>query len=159
MKKTNASTETSAAKVKVEPAAAPKAAAESAPNKTGDRPAAEKKAASVAPKAKAEPAVPVASADAPAKKPATKAATPAKEKAKAAKPAETKPELPMSERVGLTAGTIWHYLSGNGETSVAKLIKELPEEEKIIQRSIGWLAQEDKISITISDRVEVVALK
>jgi hypothetical protein len=31
-------------------------------------------------------------------------------------------------------------LAENGATSVAKLVKELSEEEKIIQRSIGWLA-------------------
>ncbi|MCQ8131049.1 winged helix-turn-helix domain-containing protein [Methylomonas rivi] len=159
MKKTNASTETPAAKVKVEPAVAPKAAAESAPKKTGTRPAPEKKPATVAPKAKAEPAVPAVAADTAAKKPSPKAVAPAKTKAKASKPEATAPELPMHERVGLTAGSIWHYLSGNGETSVAKLIKELPEEEKIIQRGIGWLAQEDKISIAIADRIEVVALK
>lgn len=159
MKKTNASTETPAAKVNVEPAVAPKAAAESAPKKAGARPAAEKKPATGTPKAKAESAVPAVAADTPAKKPAVKAAAPAKAKAKAAKAEATVPELPMHERVGLTAGSIWHYLSGNGETSVAKLIKELPEEEKIIQRGIGWLAQEDKISISISERVEIVALK
>jgi predicted DNA-binding transcriptional regulator AlpA len=73
-------------------------------------------------------------------------------------PVALTPELPMAERVGLTAGSIWHYLSKNGTTPVAKLVKELPEEEKIIQRSIGWLAQESKISIDILDRVETISL-
>jgi hypothetical protein len=50
-------------------------------------------------------------------------------------------------------------LNEHGSTSVAKLIKELPEEEKIIQRSIGWLAQEDKITLSIVDRAETIALK
>jgi hypothetical protein len=50
-------------------------------------------------------------------------------------------------------------LSENGGTSVAQLVKELAEEEKIIQRSIGWLAQEDKITIESADRVETIALK
>lgn len=69
------------------------------------------------------------------------------------------PDIPVIERTGLTAGSIWHFLAENGTTSVAKLIKELPEEEKIIQRSIGWLAQEGKITLSIVDRVETIALK
>ncbi|MDD2659276.1 MAG: winged helix-turn-helix domain-containing protein [Methylococcales bacterium] len=82
-----------------------------------------------------------------------------KAKATAPKPAAVTPEIPMSESVGLTAGSIWHYLAENGATSVAKLIKELAEEEKIIQRSIGWLAQEGKITLAAVNRVETIALK
>ncbi len=75
------------------------------------------------------------------------------------KPVVPTSELPYLERVGLTAGSVWHYLSAQGATSVAKLVRELPEEEKVIQRSIGWLAQEDKILIDIIDRVETLSLK
>ena len=89
----------------------------------------------------------------PAQKPAKKAQT------AAPKPVAATPEKAMPERVGLTAGNIWHYLAENGATPVAKLIRELPEEEKIIQRSIGWLAQEDKITLDTIDRVETIALK
>ena len=85
--------------------------------------------------------------------------TPKKAQNVAPKPAEAKPEMTVSERVGLTAGSIWHYLSSNGVTPVSKLNKELPEEEKIIQRSIGWLAQEGKITLDTSGRVETIALK
>ncbi|MEQ1560160.1 MAG: winged helix-turn-helix domain-containing protein [Methyloglobulus sp.] len=67
-------------------------------------------------------------------------------------------EVTMPERVGLTAGDIWHYLNKNGATAVAKLVRELPEEEKIIQRSIGWLAQEGKIALDTIDRVETISL-
>ncbi|MDI1232419.1 MAG: winged helix-turn-helix domain-containing protein [Methylobacter sp.] len=69
------------------------------------------------------------------------------------------PEIAIPERVGLTAGSIWHYLTENGATPVTKLVKELTEEEKIIQRSIGWLAQEGKITLTSIDRIETIALK
>ena len=69
------------------------------------------------------------------------------------------PEITSIERMGLTAGSIWHYLVEHGATPVAKLISQLPEEEKIIQRSIGWLAQEGKITLDIVDRVEIVLLK
>lgn len=71
--------------------------------------------------------------------------------------AET-PGMTLSVRVGLTAGSIWHYLSENGASPVAKLVRELPEEEKVIQRSIGWLAQEGKISLDTIDRVETIGL-
>lgn len=148
-------TEVPVTTVKAEPTAAPKAVAKPAPAKTGNSQAVEKKPKAVAPKTKAEPPAAAVVAEAAPKKPAPAA----KAKAKAVKPVVVTPELPMAERVGLTAGTIWHYLSGNGETSVAKLIKELPEEEKIIQRSIGWLAQEDKIAISTVDRIEMVVLK
>ncbi|MCK9606502.1 MAG: winged helix-turn-helix domain-containing protein [Methylomonas sp.] len=154
MKKTKISPETPATKVTVEAAVAPKAAAKLTPKKTSAGQAPEKKPKAVAPQVNVEQPRPASVVETAPKKPAA-----AKPKAKPVKPAAAKPELPMAERVGLTAGTIWHYLSGNGETSVAKLVKELPEEEKIVQRSIGWLALEDKISISIADRIEVVALK
>ncbi|WP_427551877.1 winged helix-turn-helix domain-containing protein (plasmid) [Methylomonas sp. MS20] len=74
-------------------------------------------------------------------------------------PVEATSEISASERTGLTAGSIWHFLSENGATSVTKLIKELPEEEKFIQRGIGWLGQEGKITLSIVDRAEMIALK
>lgn len=74
-------------------------------------------------------------------------------------PAAATPEIAMPERVGLTAGNIWHYLAENGATAIAKLVRELTEQEKIIQRSMGWLAQEGKITVAAIDRVETIALK
>ncbi|CAA9890477.1 conserved hypothetical protein [Candidatus Methylobacter favarea] len=70
-----------------------------------------------------------------------------------------RPEMATPERVGLTAGSIWRYLNKNGATAVAKLVRELQEEEKIIQRSIGWLAQEGKVSLDIIDKIETIGLK
>jgi Protein of unknown function (DUF2582). len=92
-------------------------------------------------------------------KPAAAKAAVKKPKAAASKPASVNTELAVLDRVGLTAGAIWHYLSENGATSVPKLVKELTEEEKIVQRSIGWLAQEDKIVIEMADRIETISLK
>ena len=85
--------------------------------------------------------------------------TPKKAKAVESKLIVSAKEMAMPEHVGLTAGSIWHYLAENGATSVAKLVRELPEEEEIIQRSIGWLAQEGKITLNIIDRVETIGLK
>lgn len=64
-------------------------------------------------------------------------------------PAVSVPELAMNERIGLTAGSIWHYLAENGGTSVVKLVDALPEQEDVIQRSIGWLAAERKITLAV----------
>jgi len=113
------------------------------------------------PKAKAEQPVAVAAVvtKATPKKPSPDQKTPKKAQVVAPKPVVATPEMTVSESVGLTAGSIWHYLAKNGATSVAKLVKELTEEEKIIQRSIGWLAQEGKITLDVIDRVETVALK
>lgn len=64
----------------------------------------------------------------------------------------------MSEKVGNAAGDIWRFLDKNGPISVSKLAKEIPVEEKYLQRAIGWLAQEGKISIDIINRAETISL-
>ena len=81
-----------------------------------------------------------------------------KPKGNAVKISRPDPDVAMQDRIGLTAGEIWNYLSLHGEISNAKLVKEINEEDKIIQRSIGWLAQEGKISIKTENRTEVIAL-
>jgi len=111
------------------------------------------------PKAKAEQPMATVVTKATPKKPSPDQKNPKKAQAVAPKPVAATPEMAMPERVGLAAGSIWQYLSENGATSVAKLVRELTEEEKIIQRSIGWLAQEGKINIDAVDRVETLALK
>ena len=111
------------------------------------------------PKAKAEQPIATEVTKATPKKPSPDQKTPKKAQAVAPKPVAAAPEMAMPERVGLAAGSIWRYLSENGATPVAKLIRELTEEEKIIQRSIGWLAQEGKVTLDTVDRVETLALK
>lgn len=131
-----------------------------APKKTSTAKPAAKKPEVKTPETKAAPATPAVAPEATAKKSSPAATTPKKAQPAKAKPAAAaEPELAMAERVGLTAGSVWHYLSENGPTSVAKLLAALDEEEKIIQRSIGWLALEDKITIDNDNRVETISLK
>jgi len=111
-----------------------------------------------APKAKVGQPITAVATEATTKKPSPDQKTPKKAQVVTPKPVAAIPEMAMPERVGLTAGNIWHYLTENGATAVAKLVRELPEEEKIIQRSIGWLAQEGKITLDTVDRVETIAL-
>jgi hypothetical protein len=64
----------------------------------------------------------------------------------------------MSEIVGTTAGEIWGFLDKNGPISTSKLVKEIKMDEKNVQRGIGWLAQEGKVSIEIINRAETISL-
>ena len=111
------------------------------------------------PASKAEQPITAVATKATPKKPGPDQKTAKKAQAVTPKPVSATPEMAMPERVGLTSGSIWHYLTENGATAVAKLARELPEEEKIIQRSIGWLAQEGKIALDVIDRAETIALK
>lgn len=95
--------------------------------------------------------------ESPKKKPAKPKAATKAPVANAASSAQAK-DIAMQDRVGLTAGTIWHYLADNGPAPVDKLIKSLSEESTIIQRGIGWLAQENKISLALVDGKETIAL-
>jgi len=110
-------------------------------------------------KVKAEQPIAATATKTTAKKPSPDQKTAKKAQVAAPKPVAAQSEMAMPERVGLTAGRIWHYLAENGATPVEKLVGELTEEEKIIQRSIGWLAQEGKITLAAVDRVETIALK
>jgi uncharacterized phage protein gp47/JayE len=98
----------------------------------------------------------------PIKVKATKAQT-LKPKQTRAKPAKAKPvavqRINVPEQVGMAAGSIWQYLNTNGPTAVTKLVRELREDNKTLQRSIGWLAQEGKIRLEANSKVETIALK
>ncbi len=65
----------------------------------------------------------------------------------------------MSNIIGTNAGIIWEYLDKHGPITVAKLIRETEVDEKSIQRGIGWLAQEGKVTIELVNRAETIALK
>lgn len=65
----------------------------------------------------------------------------------------------MSYVIGSAAGTVWNYLNENGESSATKIAKETNFEAKLIQRAIGWLAAEGKLTITQKGRSEVISLK
>ncbi len=65
----------------------------------------------------------------------------------------------MSESISRTAGVIWNYLDKNGPTTVSQLTRNINETDKLLQRSIGWLAREDKIVIETVNRAETLSLK
>ena len=65
----------------------------------------------------------------------------------------------MSKSIGLIAGQLWQHLETHGPSTVAKVVKDSEIELKNIHRAIGWLAKEDKITVTQKGRTETIALK
>ena len=51
------------------------------------------------------------------------------------------------ETIGTAAGQIWEYLDKKGESTLAKMSKELDLDANFTQMGIGWLAREGKINI------------
>jgi len=154
MKKTTTTAKTPAltTKASTSPKAVVKTAAKEAPSTT--------------PVTKAPPVVPVTPVETTLETPAAKT-TKTSAKPKPVKkapvvntePVASVPAITMHDRIGLTAGAIWHYLAEQGSTSVVKLVNAIPEQEDVIQRSIGWLAMEGKITFAVVDYLEVIVLK
>jgi predicted RNA-binding protein (virulence factor B family) len=65
----------------------------------------------------------------------------------------------MSYTIGEAAGKIWRYLDDNGPASISKVSSETGISKNDIQRAIGWLAKEDKLSIEMKGRAETLSLK
>ncbi len=65
----------------------------------------------------------------------------------------------MSDVIGTAAGTLWKYLNKNGESSVTKITKATKLDAKVVQRAIGWLASEGKLTIEVNGRTETISLK
>ena len=65
----------------------------------------------------------------------------------------------MLEEIGAVAGAIWHALDVNGEMTMAKLKKEVQAEGLLFDWAVGWLAREDKITLTREKRTFRVCLK
>ncbi len=65
----------------------------------------------------------------------------------------------MTDVIGNAAGVLWSYLDKNGASSATKITKETKLDAKEVQRAIGWLAKEGKLTITTKGRTETIALK
>lgn len=67
--------------------------------------------------------------------------------------------MELKDKVGLTAGRVWHQLSQDGPQTVAQLKKKLNGESDLVNFAVGWLAREDKIAIVPEKRNFRVELK
>ncbi len=65
----------------------------------------------------------------------------------------------MLNTIGDAAGKIWQFLDQNGAASVTKITNETGISKNDVQRAIGWLLKEDKLSIEVTGRIETLSLK
>ena len=65
----------------------------------------------------------------------------------------------MLNIIGDAACEIWKYLDQNGSASVTKITNETGINKNDVQRGIGWLLKEDKLSIEVVGRTETLSLK
>jgi len=65
----------------------------------------------------------------------------------------------MLNTIDDAAGKIWQYLDKNGSASVTKITNETGIGKNDVQRAIGWLLREDKLSIEMVGRTETLSLK
>ena len=67
--------------------------------------------------------------------------------------------MELNGQVGETAGKIWHLLNNDGPQTVAQLKRKLDGSGELLNFALGWLAREDKVSITQHKRIFRVELK
>lgn len=67
------------------------------------------------------------------------------------------PKTPK-ERIGATAGAIWHLLDEEGAVSMTQLVKKVGEPRDVVMQGLGWLAREDKVHIDETGRKRTVSL-
>jgi hypothetical protein len=65
----------------------------------------------------------------------------------------------MQEQIGTAAGSIYKYLSTNGEITTATLRKELElDDANLVTLGVGWLAREGKVTLRSKGKALYVAL-
>ena len=68
-------------------------------------------------------------------------------------------DVQLQEMIGTSAGEIYNYLNVNGESSFAKMKKELDLKGNFADLGLGWLAREDKVEISKKGTSVSVRLK
>jgi len=62
------------------------------------------------------------------------------------------------QTIGENAGQIWQLLKEKGEMQLAELLEISKIEESDLNRSLGWLAREDKIAFYDKNEKHMVLL-
>ncbi len=62
-------------------------------------------------------------------------------------------------QIGETAGAVWKSLDKHGAMSLAKLVERVGGNRDVVMQAIGWLAREDKLDISETNRGRIIALK
>jgi len=61
-------------------------------------------------------------------------------------------------RIGETAGQLWHLLDTEGPTKISQLVKQVDAPRDVVMQAVGWLAREEKIRIDEQSRSRIVSL-
>lgn len=65
----------------------------------------------------------------------------------------------MIYEIGETAGNIWQVLNDNGESTFVKVKKKVGGSSDLLHQAIGWLAREDKLTISKEGHSVKLSLK
>jgi len=64
----------------------------------------------------------------------------------------------MNEKIGEHAGIIWRFLDRNGEITYSALVQGTKLNQKQVDRAMGWLSREGKVSIKKASNKELISL-
>ena len=67
--------------------------------------------------------------------------------------------MELQLQIGETAGKVWHLLNDRGPQTLAQLKKRLVGAGDLVGFALGWLAREDKVTITHEKKSFKLALK
>jgi hypothetical protein len=56
--------------------------------------------------------------------------------------------MEVNPQIGETAGKIWQLLSEGGPLTLAQMRRRLNGSSELMNLALGWLAREDRVSVT-----------
>lgn len=65
----------------------------------------------------------------------------------------------MTNTIGEMSGLVWQTINSNGSMSVAKLKTALKADVFVLNAAIGWLAREEKVTVSKKGNTITVSLK
>ena len=63
------------------------------------------------------------------------------------------------ERIGQTAGLVWHFLQSHGESTLSGVEKGVEAPKAMVSMAVGWLAREGKIDVRDEKRAVRISLR
>jgi hypothetical protein len=67
--------------------------------------------------------------------------------------------MELQAQVGETAGKVWNLLNDRGPQTLAQLKKSLEGAGELVGFAVGWLAREDKVTMTKEKKSFKAALR
>jgi len=65
----------------------------------------------------------------------------------------------MISKIGETAGKVWEFLNTKGPATITQIKNGIKAPTDLVNQAIGWLAREDKITLTPQGKSLKVSLK